>query len=176
MVTIVLPNDLLAVQLPQAGIVIRAGRDEVRAIGAEGAVPDPALVAGQRRLERERPQLLCWLLLRLLLGLRLAGSRRRVLAVAGAVSPVGLLLPALGGQRRLLLLVRAFEVHLPDLGRVVGAAGGKLLHVGGQQDARDDFLVGGEVRDGEELGAVEGLQELPDEDVTLVAAQERRVR
>ena len=44
-VTIVLPYDLLAVQLPQPGVVVRARGDEVRAVGRESTVPDPALVA-----------------------------------------------------------------------------------------------------------------------------------
>ena len=50
---VVLPNDTLAVQLPQSSVVVRARRDEVGRVGAKGAVPDPALVAGQRGLERE---------------------------------------------------------------------------------------------------------------------------
>lgn len=33
--------------------MVGAGRDEIGRVGAEGAVPDPALVAGQGRLERE---------------------------------------------------------------------------------------------------------------------------
>lgn len=44
-VAIILPNDLLGVQLPQARIVVAACRHEVGAIGAEGTVPHPALVA-----------------------------------------------------------------------------------------------------------------------------------
>ena len=53
-VAVVLADDLLAVQLPEAGVVVAAGRDEVRAVGAKGAVPDPALVALEGRLQRER--------------------------------------------------------------------------------------------------------------------------
>ena len=51
MMTIILPNNLLAMQLPQARIVIAARRDEVRRVGRERAVPHPALVARQRALE-----------------------------------------------------------------------------------------------------------------------------
>lgn len=50
---IVLPDDALAAQLPQPRVVIAARGDEVRAVGAEGAVPDPSLVAMQGGLERE---------------------------------------------------------------------------------------------------------------------------
>ena len=53
-VAVVLADDLLAVQLPQARVVVAARRDEVGAVGAEGAVPDPALVALEGRLEGER--------------------------------------------------------------------------------------------------------------------------
>lgn len=125
-VAVVLADDLLAVQLPQAGVVVGAGGDEVGRVGAEGAVPDPALVARQGGLERE--------------GLWAAG------------------LVGLGGL---------LGVDLPDLGGVVGGAGRELLDVRGQQDARDVLLVRVEVRDGLQLGAVEGLDEGPDEDVAL---------
>lgn len=54
MVSVVLPNDLLAVQLPEARVVIRARRHEVGRVGAKGAVPDPALVSRERRLEGQR--------------------------------------------------------------------------------------------------------------------------
>jgi hypothetical protein len=50
-VAVVLTDDLLGVQLPQARIVVAAGRHEVGAIGAEGAVPDPALVTRQGGFE-----------------------------------------------------------------------------------------------------------------------------
>jgi hypothetical protein len=50
---IILPNNTLAIQLPQPGVMVRAGRNQVRGISAEGAVPDPALVAVKRCLERE---------------------------------------------------------------------------------------------------------------------------
>lgn len=68
----------------------------------------------------------------------------------------------------LVVLLRGQVFHLPDLGGVVGAAGGELLDVRGEEDAGDVFFVGVEVRDGEELGAVEGLDELPDEDIALL--------
>lgn len=124
MVAVVLPDDLLALQLPQTGVVVGAGGDEVRAVGAEGAVPYPALVTRQGCLERE-----------------------------------GFWLRVLG---------RGLDVaHLPDLGGVVGAAGRELFDVRGEENARDGLLVRVEVRHGHELGAVEGLDELPDEDVAL---------
>lgn len=53
MVSVVLPDDALAAQLPQARIVVAAGSHQVGAVGAKGAVPDPALVAVQGGLERE---------------------------------------------------------------------------------------------------------------------------
>lgn len=52
--SVILPDNLLAVELPKAGVVVGAGGDEVGRVGAEGAVPDPALVAGQGGLEGER--------------------------------------------------------------------------------------------------------------------------
>lgn len=57
--------------------------------------------------------------------------------------------------------------HLPDLGRVVGAARRQLLNVRREQDAGDVFLVGVEMRDGDQLRALEVLDELPDEYVAL---------
>lgn len=107
--TIILPNNLLAVQLPQARIVIAARRDEVRRVGRERAVPNPALVARQRALELERPRL------------------RR----------------GLSGRRHHGLEI----LDLPDLGRVVSAAGREVLDVWGEQHARDVLGVRFEVRD-----------------------------
>lgn len=54
MMTIVLPDNLLAMQFPQARVVIRARSDQVRRVSAEGAVPHPALVTCERSLEGER--------------------------------------------------------------------------------------------------------------------------
>lgn len=53
MMPVVLPDDTLAPELPQTGVMIAARGDQIRAIGAERAVPDPSLVAVQRGLERE---------------------------------------------------------------------------------------------------------------------------
>ena len=53
MVAIILPDDRLRVQLPQPGIVVGARGDEVRAVGAEGTVPDPALVGLEGGFERK---------------------------------------------------------------------------------------------------------------------------
>jgi hypothetical protein len=61
MMAVVLPDDLLAVQLPQACVVVAACGDEVRRVGGERAVPHPALVASQRALELERACLRCGL-------------------------------------------------------------------------------------------------------------------
>lgn len=51
---VILPDDLLAMQLPQARIVIRACGDQIRGVSAEGTIPHPALVARESGLERER--------------------------------------------------------------------------------------------------------------------------
>jgi hypothetical protein len=53
MMPIILPNNTLTAQLPQPRIVITTRRNQIRAISAERAVPDPALVAVQGGLERE---------------------------------------------------------------------------------------------------------------------------
>jgi len=50
---IVLPNDVLALQLPQPRIVVAASRYQVRRVGRESAVPHPALMAVQLLLEFE---------------------------------------------------------------------------------------------------------------------------
>ncbi len=52
MMTIVLPDDLLAMQLPQPRIMVGTSGDQVGAICRESAVPDPALVAREGGLER----------------------------------------------------------------------------------------------------------------------------
>lgn len=124
--SVILPDDLLAVQLPQARVVVGAGRHQVGRVGAEGAVPDPPLVAGQGGLEGE-------------------GAREAALVRAGGL----------------------VDVDLPDLGGVVGGAGRQLLDIGRQQNARDVLLVRRELRDGLQLGSVEGLDQGPDEDVAL---------
>jgi hypothetical protein len=84
-VAVILANNLLGVQLPQPRVVVGASSHKICRVGAEGAVPDPALVAGEGGLER--------------VGFRLlVGSRLHVF-------------------------------HLPDLGGMVGTAGGKLLDI-----------------------------------------------
>lgn len=131
-VAVVLPDDLLAVQLPEPGVVIGARGDQVGRVCAERAVPDPALVTGEGRLE----------------GVRLG---------------------------RLVILVNGRDVlDFPDLGRVICATGRKLLDVGGEEDARDVLLVGGKLGYWQELGAVEGLDELPNENVALTESQHPR--
>lgn len=52
--SVVLPNNLLAMHLPQPGIMVRARRDQVRRVSTECAIPYPALVAYQRSLEGKR--------------------------------------------------------------------------------------------------------------------------
>lgn len=174
---VVLANNLLAVQLPQAGVVVGAGGDEVGRVGAEGAVPDPALVAGEGGLEG--------------VGLGLGGGvGGLVVAVDGdaadadADADAGAGASAVNGERAAGQGRGAGDAErgrgglvggrgggdvgdLPDLGGVVGGAGGELLDVGGQQDAGDVLLVGAEVGDGEQVGALVGLDQLPDEDVAL---------
>lgn len=59
------------------------------------------------------------------------------------------------------------DIDLPDLGGVVRGAGGQLLDVGREEDARDVVLVRREVRDGLQLGAIKVLDQGPDEDVAL---------
>jgi hypothetical protein len=43
-VTIVLSNDAFGAQFPEPGKVVGASRDEIGAVGAEGAVPHPSLM------------------------------------------------------------------------------------------------------------------------------------
>lgn len=123
-VAVVLTDDLLAVELPEPRIVVAACRNQVGTICAEGAVPHPALVAGERRLEGEG------------LGFVLVGDGLHVL-------------------------------DFPDLGRMVGTAGGQLLDIGREEDAGDVLLVCREVGQGDELGSVVGLEKLPDKDIAL---------
>lgn len=81
------------------------------------------------------------------------------MAVEGGLERVGL---------GALLVGNGLDVlDLPDFGRVVGAARGELLDVRREEDAGDVLLVGAEVGYGNELGAVVGLEELPDKDVAL---------
>jgi hypothetical protein len=52
-VTIVLTDNLLGLKLPEASVMVAAGRNQVRRVGAERTVPNPALVAGKRTLQLE---------------------------------------------------------------------------------------------------------------------------
>jgi hypothetical protein len=61
-VTIVLPDRLSTVELPQPCNVVAAGRDQVCRVSGEGSVPYPALVSYEGLLEgevvpRSRPDL-----------------------------------------------------------------------------------------------------------------------
>ena len=86
MVSIVLPDNTLAAELPQPSIVIRAGGNKVRAISTKGTVPDPALVRAQRGFQRQRS---AFLHLLQLLGARggnfaEVGGHEAIVGVAGA--------------------------------------------------------------------------------------------
>lgn len=61
--TIILPDDLLTLQFPQPGIVIRARRDKVCRVGAESTIPYPSLVSSKSALKLERLGF-CWCLAR----------------------------------------------------------------------------------------------------------------
>lgn len=50
---VILSDDSLRMKLPEASVVITGGGDQVRGVGTEGTVPDPALVAGESALELE---------------------------------------------------------------------------------------------------------------------------
>lgn len=65
------------------------------------------------------------------------------------------------GEERLEIL------DFPYLGGAVGAAGGQVLDVGGEEDAGDGAVVGFEVGEGDELGFLAELEEVPDVDVAL---------
>lgn len=111
-VAIVLANDLLAVELPEPGIVVGTGRHQVGRIGAERAVPDPALVAREGGLERERLRLL-------------VGGRLKVLDLpdaGGVVGAAGCELLDVGREEnaRDVLLVRIEVGYRKELGSVVG--------------------------------------------------------
>lgn len=124
---IILPNNTLRRQLPQTRVVVRARGDEIRRVGGECAVPDPALVLSECGLERVR--------------------------VCG--QPVH--------------LTRLDVADLPYLGGVVCGAGGELLDVRREEDARDVLLVGAELGHRVDVCAVlvGVLGEFPDEDVAL---------
>lgn len=88
MMTVVLPNNLLAMQLPQARVVIRARGDQIRRVGAKGAVPHPALMARERSLERKRLGIAILVGLLGLVGIHLpyfggviGGARRKLLGI-----------------------------------------------------------------------------------------------
>lgn len=53
MMAVVLPDNALTAQFPQSSIMVRARSHKIGAVGTERAVPDPALVSMQCRLERE---------------------------------------------------------------------------------------------------------------------------
>lgn len=69
-----------------------------------------------------------------------------------------------------LLLGAGFDVlDLPDLGRVIRAAGSQLLYVWGEEDPGDVLLMRVEMCYGKELGSVEGLNQMPHKYVALFA-------
>lgn len=71
------------------------------------------------------------------------------------------------GLRRFKLVEVIF--HFPDLGGVVGGAGGEVFDIRGEQDAGYILVMGFEVGYGDELGFVAVLLHAPDEDVALDA-------
>lgn len=127
MVPVVLSDDLLAMQLPQPRIVVRACRHQIRRIRTEGAIPNPALVACKCSLQRE-------------------------------------------GFGFFVVLLWCKVLDFPDLCCMIGAACGQLLYIWREEDSCDIFFMGVEVGDGEELGAVEGLDKLPNEHVALTSS------
>jgi hypothetical protein len=60
MMAIVLPDDLLARQLPQSSVMVRTCRHKVRRIGTKRTVPDPSLMTGQGTLQPEWRFLWCF--------------------------------------------------------------------------------------------------------------------
>lgn len=85
-----------------------------------------------------------------------------------------LLESGLEGERLRFRIGRG-RFHLLDFpypGRMVGATRCELLDIGREEDACDAFLVCGKVGEGDQLGAVIGLDELPNEYVALVERKE----
>jgi hypothetical protein len=111
--------------------MVRACGDQVRGIGRESAIPNPALVTGEGRLQLERN------------GRSWLGAGSRGLRVDGGVR------------------------NLPDLGGVVGGAGGQVLDVWGEEDASNVLGMGLEVGDRDERGLLTVLNKVPDENVAL---------
>lgn len=102
--------------------MVRACRHKIGRVGAEGAIPNPALVACQCCFQRQ--------------GFWFVKFRYRVL-------------------------------DFPNLGRVVCAAGRKLLDVWRQKYPGDVFLVCAEMRHWHQSRAIVLGLEAPDEDVAL---------
>lgn len=107
---VILADDGLAAKLPQSRVMIAASCHQVRRVGAEGTVPNPALVARQRGLLRER------------FGFSISICDHLLLCTVCSVAV---------RHERDLGRVRVGERHRPDLGRVVRRAGRQLLDVGG---------------------------------------------
>lgn len=167
-VTVVLADDLLGVQLPEASIVIRAGRDEIGRVGTKGAVPDPALVAGKRGLQG--PGLGLVGIAALLLGVAVGIGRSNGVGSDGRVVETVRRCSGRSGGIRLNDGDLGVGVNIgnhPDLGRVVSRACGHLLDIGRQQDACDGLLVGREVGDGDEVRLLDVLDKGPNKDVAL---------
>lgn len=134
--SIILPYNRLARQLPQPSIVITTSRDKVRGIRRERTVPNPALVSIEFVLQRERP-----------------GVIGRALSYEFSALSIFLL------RRR-----HALQIHGPDPRGVVRGTGREFSHVRGEQDAGDICAVGFEARDRHEAGDVADGDEAPDED------------
>ena len=140
MVAVVLPNDRLALQLPQPRVMIAARRHQVRRVGRESAVPDPALMAVELLLQLKPLRLVRALQVRMTV--EVVGGLRVVVVPAAA----------------------AFEIDSPDAGGVVGGAGGEVADVRGEEHAGDVGAVGAELGDGDEAGDVADGDETPDVD------------
>jgi hypothetical protein len=53
MMAVVLSNDLLRLELPEASVMVAAGGNQVCRVRTEGAVPNPALMTSKRALQLE---------------------------------------------------------------------------------------------------------------------------
>ena len=105
--------------------MVATGGYEIRAVGTEGTVPYPALMACESGLERESSWFLIW----------------------------------------------AHGLHVldfPNFGGVVGAACRQLFYVRREEDACDVFFMRREMSQGNELGSLVSLKELPYIDIALV--------
>jgi hypothetical protein len=152
MVPVILPNNTLTTQLPQPRKVIRTRRNKIRRVRTECTVPHPSLVSLQRHFQRESLVLCC---------------RGPIDSRAGLLGDV-VFLSWLHNWQNGTASGTCGCVDGPYSCGVVGAAGGEVVHVGGEEDARDVCAVGAEFADGDEGCYVVGLDHAPDEYSALV--------